>query len=202
METSNIFIPDTFLLRRKYKLFEIVAKGSRCCTWAGLQLRLPPAGNRKPREMRLTKKTQILMLPAAPQVVCHARCRGALLSFHQDLIDAETSLTRISIPANRQIQKKKGFAGTLPNQVELSACLQDTLQIAARQEHEQSGVPLHRWCWWAQGPRGGFSAAWAPQQHPVPKQTGTTSYIHPAPTRGGLSSAKAAAPNACGHLTV
>lgn len=73
-------------------------------------------------------------------------CHGALLSFHQDPIDAETSLTHISIPANGQIQKKKGFAGTFPNQVELSARLQDTLQIAARQEQEQSGVPLHGWC--------------------------------------------------------
>lgn len=78
METSNILILDTFLLRRKYKLFKIVAKGSRCCTWAGPWLRLPPGRNRKPWEMRLAKKTQILMLPTSAQVVCHASGEGAV----------------------------------------------------------------------------------------------------------------------------
>lgn len=78
METSNMLILDTFLLRRKYKLFKIVAKGSRCCTWAGLRLRLPPGRNRKPWEMRLAKKTQILMLPTSAQVVWHASGEGAL----------------------------------------------------------------------------------------------------------------------------
>lgn len=187
METFNVLILDTFPLRRKYKPFKIVAKGS------SLWLRLPPARNRKPWETRLPK-THKSWCSRGSLPSHQGRCRGALPSFPQDLIDVETSPTHISIPANQQVQKKKGFDSSRCQHV----CRTRYRLLQARSTSKAGylytdGADGHK------QPSWGFSATWTPRQYAVPKQTGAASYTL-LQTRGGLSLAKAAVPNACVHL--
>lgn len=100
-----------------------------------------------------------------------------------------------------EFRRKKGLVEFTPTSPGCQHVCRTHYQIAASQEHEQSTVPVRRWCWWAQATQVRCHCWWTPQQHAVPKQTGTASYAL-LRSRCGLSSARAAVPNACVHLTM
>lgn len=200
METFNILILDTFLLRRKHKL-------QNCCKrkWV-LHLNWPVAKvasswNRKPWETKLPKNHKSWRSPGSlPSHWGRGGCPWSLLSFHQDLLDVETSLTYTSIPANQQIQKKKSLVITCPNQLKLSLSVGHVTDCCKPGAQANQGTFTQMVLMGISNP-GGFQccmdspAACCTQANRCCSRTLLW-------TRGGLSLAKTAVPNDCVHTSI